>query len=110
MVVEKKRNGKMRLCIDPKFVNRALKRSHYPLPILEDILPRLSKAKVFTVVDARNGFWQVKLDKESSEPKTMATFRLDGINGWDFRLAFCRPQSCFSGSWMKLCAVLTVLC
>ena len=56
MVVEKKRNGKMRLCIAPTFLNRALKRSHYRLPVLEDILPRLSKAKVFTVVDARNGF------------------------------------------------------
>ena len=56
LVVERKRYGKIRLCFDPKFLNKALKRSHYPLPVIEDILPKLAKAKVFTVVDARSGF------------------------------------------------------
>ena len=37
---------KIRLCIDPKPLNRALKRSIYPLPTLEDVLPKLAKAKV----------------------------------------------------------------
>ncbi|KAK3714128.1 hypothetical protein QZH41_002780 [Actinostola sp. cb2023] len=54
MVATKKRNGKIRLCIDPKPLNQALKRNHYPLPVIDDILPLLSNAKVFTVVDAKN--------------------------------------------------------
>ena len=64
MVVRKGR--KLRLCIDPKDLNKALKRSHYPIPTIEEILPELSKAKVFSVADAKNGFWQVKLDQKSS--------------------------------------------
>ena len=52
MVVTTKRNGKVRLCIDPKALNNALKRSHYPLPSTEDVLPLLSDAKLFTVLDA----------------------------------------------------------
>ena len=39
---------------------------HYPQPTTEDILLQLSKAKVFSVLDAKDGFWQVKLDEESS--------------------------------------------
>jgi hypothetical protein len=34
------RPGKLRICLDPKDLNKALKRSHYPLPTIEDILPR----------------------------------------------------------------------
>ncbi|KAK3706238.1 hypothetical protein QZH41_003700 [Actinostola sp. cb2023] len=73
MVATKKRNGKIRLCIDPKPLNQALKRNHYPLPVIDDILPLLSNAKVFTFVDAKNGFWHVPLDIESSFLTTFAT-------------------------------------
>ena len=61
-----RKGNKLRLCIDPKDLNKALKRSHYPMPTIEEILPELSKAKVFSVADARNGFWQLKLDAPSS--------------------------------------------
>ena len=44
--------GKLRICIDPKHLNQNIKRSHYPLPTIEDLLPDLSKAKIFSVVDA----------------------------------------------------------
>ena len=39
LVVTEKLNGKLRVCIDPQHLNKALKRSHYPLPVIEDILP-----------------------------------------------------------------------
>ena len=73
MVVTIKRNGKIRLCIDSKALNNALKRSHYPLPSIEDVLPLLSDAKLFTVLDARNGFWHVQLDTDSSYLTTFRT-------------------------------------
>ena len=38
LVVTEKPNAKLRVCIDPQHLNRALKRSHYPLPVIEDIL------------------------------------------------------------------------
>jgi len=73
MVVAMKSNGKIRLCIDPKPLNQALKRNHYPLPVIDDLLPELSKAKVFSVVDAKNGFWHVQLDTDSSFLTTFGT-------------------------------------
>ena len=38
----------------------------YPMPTLEDVAPRLEQAKILSVVDAKDGFLQVVLDKPSS--------------------------------------------
>ena len=53
--------GKLRLCIDPRDLNKAIKRPKYQMPMLEELLPTLTKARVFTVLDAKDGFHQVKL-------------------------------------------------
>ena len=67
MIATKKPDGNICLCTDSHRLNRALKRSHYPLPVIEESLPELSKAKVFSKVDLREGILQVELDKESSK-------------------------------------------
>ena len=43
------------------------------MPVIEDILPELGKAKVFTKVDCKYGYWQIKLTEESSLLTTFAT-------------------------------------
>ena len=58
--------GKIRICLDPRDLNKALKRPKYQMPTLEDFLPKLGKAKVFSTLDAKDGFYQIALDKESS--------------------------------------------
>ena len=40
--------------------------NHYYIKTLDDILPNLAKAKVFSVVDAKDGYHQIELDDESS--------------------------------------------
>ena len=72
-VVLMKPNGKLRFCLNPKPLNKALKRKSYPLPTIDDLLPELSKAQVFSVVDVKNGFWHVPLDDERSKLTTFAT-------------------------------------
>lgn len=64
---------KLRICIDPKHLNQALLRSHYIMPTLEDILYKLPKARVFTLVDARDAFLQCRLDEASSYMTTFWT-------------------------------------
>uniref|UniRef100_A0A5S6Q8Y2 Reverse transcriptase domain-containing protein n=1 Tax=Trichuris muris TaxID=70415 RepID=A0A5S6Q8Y2_TRIMR len=68
-----KRKQKLRLCIDPRDLNKALKRSRYQIPTIEEMLPRLSNAKIFSVLDAKDGFWQVRLDDQSSKLTTFWT-------------------------------------
>ena len=73
VVAVPKKNGKLRTCLDPKDLNRAIQREKYQLPTVEDIATRLHGAKVFTVMDVRNGFWHVSLDEESSYLTTFQT-------------------------------------
>ena len=71
--VATKKNGDLRICIDPKPLNTALKRERYQLPVLDDLLPELSKARVFSTVDLRSGYWHCILDNESSHLTTFTT-------------------------------------
>lgn len=68
-----KKPGTLRICVDLKDLNKATKRSHYIMPTLEDILPNLADAKVFSVLDAREGFWHIKLDEHNSYLTTFWT-------------------------------------
>ena len=53
MAVVKKSNGHLRICIDPQSLNATLQRKHYKLPIIDDVLPKLNNAKVFTKLDVK---------------------------------------------------------
>jgi len=54
-------------------LNKAIKRLHYPISSINDILPQLSKAKVFSVLDAKDEFWKVKSDGPRSYLTTFWT-------------------------------------
>ena len=56
----------MRICLDPHDLNVAIQREHYQLPTIEDTAARLSGAKVFTVLDVKQGFWHIPLEEQSS--------------------------------------------
>lgn len=68
-----KRNNKSRICLDPCELNKALKCVKYPIPTIDEILPELNQAKVFSTVDAKKGFWQIQLDEPSSKMCTFFT-------------------------------------
>ncbi|KAL7726496.1 hypothetical protein ACLKA6_001118 [Drosophila palustris] len=63
-IVEKP-NGKLRLCLDPKPLNDAIKREHYLIPTIDDFMVQLSRKKVFTILDLSHGFWQMELEEAS---------------------------------------------
>ena len=73
IVVKRKSNGKIRLCLDPQPLNKAQERCHYPIPTIKEVLPGLTNAKVFSKVDCKNGNWQIKLYQESSLLTTFNT-------------------------------------
>ena len=56
----------IRICLDPIPLNKALKRPNLQFTTIDEILPELGKAKVFSTVDAKKGFWHVVLDHPSS--------------------------------------------
>ena len=73
IVCATKPRGGLRLCLDPRDLNKAIKRPHHVTPTLDDILPKLNGAKYFTILDARSGYWNIMLDEESSYFTTFNT-------------------------------------
>ena len=72
LTLPRKKDGSIRVCLDPQKLNMNLKRCPHKIPTLEEINPALSKAKVFSKLDAKAGYWSVQLE-EDSQPLT--TFR-----------------------------------
>lgn len=67
LLVNRSANGEsFRICLDPIPLNKALKRPNLQFTTLDEILPELGRAKVFSTMDAKKGFWQVSLDEPSS--------------------------------------------
>ena len=66
LVAVQKPNGAVKLCIDPRDLNAATKRSHYPIKTVDEVASRLQGANTFSILDAKSGFWKLKLDEESS--------------------------------------------
>ena len=59
MAVVKKSDGSQRICIDPQPLSDALQREHYRLPNLDDVLPNLNNAKVFSKLNVKQAYWHL---------------------------------------------------
>ena len=66
VVVEKPETKKLRICLDPRDLNTQIKRPHYTMPTLDDVVSKLAGATHFSTIDARSGYWSIKLEEESS--------------------------------------------
>ena len=65
IVVSRKRNGKVRLCLDLRKVNQAVVTDGYPLPHMDELLHALKGSKVYTILDLKEAYHQVELHPDS---------------------------------------------
>ena len=68
-----KADGSLRVCLDPKDLNRALKRGQHHIPTMEEIGHKFSGMSVFSKLDAKSGYWSVVLDTDSQLLTTFNT-------------------------------------
>ena len=73
LVCVNKPDGSIRVCVDPKDLNVAIKREHYPLPLVDDIAANCAGATLFSTLEAEKVFYQIQLDEESSKLLTFNT-------------------------------------
>ena len=66
-VVLKKNKKDVRITIDPRDLNKALRREYHPIATIEDVITRTHGSRFFSVLDARQGYFQIQLDKDSSK-------------------------------------------
>ncbi|WVZ70973.1 LOW QUALITY PROTEIN: hypothetical protein U9M48_019600 [Paspalum notatum var. saurae] len=69
LFVEKKDQGGKRLCVDYRPLNAVTIKNKYPLPHIDILFDRLAGAKVFSKIDPRSGYYQIKIRGEDI-PKT----------------------------------------
>ena len=73
IVLVKKKDGTMRFCCDWRKLNKVTTRDAMPLPLINDMIDRLAKAKYFTKLDFTSGYYQVELDETSIEKSAFVT-------------------------------------
>ncbi|KAI9035588.1 reverse transcriptase family protein [Aspergillus affinis] len=72
ILMAEKPDGGLRFCIDYRKLNAITRKDRYPIPMIDEVLERVSRAKIFTKLDIRQGFHRLRMDPESEE---LTTFR-----------------------------------
>ncbi|WVZ93550.1 hypothetical protein U9M48_039521 [Paspalum notatum var. saurae] len=74
LFVEKKDQGGKRLCIDYQPLNAVTVKNKYPLPHIDILFDQLAGARVFSKIDLRSGYYQIKI-RDEDIPKTAFSTR-----------------------------------
>ena len=74
VLFQKKHDGSLRMCIDYRALNKVMVKNKYPIPPIADLLDQLGRARYFTKMDFRSGYYQVRI-AEGDEPKTTCVTR-----------------------------------
>ncbi|RVW59550.1 Transposon Tf2-12 polyprotein [Vitis vinifera] len=74
VLFQKKHDGSLRMCIDYRALNKVTVKNKYPIPLIADLFDQLGRARYFTKLDLRSGYYQVRI-AEGDEPKTTCVTR-----------------------------------
>ena len=70
VLFSKKRDKTLRLCINYQQLNRAIIKNRYPLPQIDDLFDQLRGARVYSKIDLRTGYHQLRV-READINKTV---------------------------------------
>ena len=73
IVLVRKKDGTLRICVDYRKLNSITKSDKFPLPRIDDLLDQLGKSKYFSTLDLAAGFWQIRMSNSSKEKTAFIT-------------------------------------
>jgi hypothetical protein len=73
VLIVKKHDGSMRMCVDYRALNKLTVKDRYPLPHTDELTDRLSRAKYLTKLDLRAGYHQVRIAEDDIKKTAFIT-------------------------------------
>ena len=73
VLLVKKKDGNMRLCIDYRALNKVTIKDRYPLPHIGTLIDRLCGAQYFSKVDCKSGYYLVRMEEKDAHKTTFVT-------------------------------------
>ena len=73
VVVEPKKNGKWRVCVDYTDLNKACPKDSFPLPHIDEMVDATAGHEMMSFMDASSGFHQIKMHPDDQEQTAFMT-------------------------------------
>jgi len=73
IVLVKKKEGSLRLCVDYRRLNSVLKVDAYPMPRIDELIDQLGKAQYLSTLDLTKGYWQVPVSADAQQKTAFTT-------------------------------------
>ncbi|GJX49454.1 putative nucleotidyltransferase, ribonuclease H, partial [Tanacetum coccineum] len=73
VLFQRKKDGSLRICIDYRALNKVIIKNKYHIPLIADLFDQLGKARYFTKLDFRSGYYQVRIAEGDEAKMTCVT-------------------------------------